>query len=90
MNLRRYNPMITDDVLNLLVCPESKQRLRFADSAIVERLKKLSISGELVTIAGSRVNGDFEAVLLREDGAIGYLVRGGIPILLVEQGVGIS
>ena len=43
--------MITDDVLNLLVCPESKQRLRFADSAIVERLKKLSISGELDTIA---------------------------------------
>jgi uncharacterized protein YbaR (Trm112 family) len=81
--------MITDDVLNLLVCPESKQRLRWADSAIVERLKNLSISGELNTTSGSRVSGDFEAVLLREDGAVGYLVKGGIPILLVEQGIAI-
>ena len=89
MNLRSDNPMITDDVLNLLVCPESKQRLRWADSAIVERLKNLSISGDLNTTSGSRVSGDFEAVLLREDGAVGYLVKGGIPILLVEQGVAI-
>jgi uncharacterized protein YbaR (Trm112 family) len=89
MNLRSDNPMITDDVLNLLVCPESKQRLRWADSAIVERLKNLSISGELNTTSGSRVSGDFEAVLLREDGAVGYLVKGGIPILLVEQGIAI-
>lgn len=90
MNLRSDNLMITDDILSLLVCPESKQRLHWAEPPALEMLKLSAQAGDLRTVGGSPVSPDFESVLVREDGKVGYPVRSGIPILLIDQGILLS
>lgn len=34
--------------------------------------------------------GPLEAVLVREDGKVGYVVQGGIPILLPDHGIDLT
>lgn len=82
--------MIADDILELLVCPESKQPLHRSDPALLEHLKHEAVAGTLKTIDGAAVAVDFDDILVRQDRRIGYLVRGGIPVLLVEQGVSLN
>lgn len=82
--------MITDDILKLLVCPESKQPLHRSDPALLDHLKQEAAAGTLKTVDGGAIAVDFEDILVRQDRRIGYLVRGGIPVLLVDQGVGLN
>lgn len=82
--------MIADDILELLVCPESKQPLHRSDPALLEHLKHEAVAGTLRTIDGAAVSVDFDDILVRQDRRIGYLVRGGIPVLLVDQGVSLN
>jgi uncharacterized protein YbaR (Trm112 family) len=41
----------------------------------------------LNNLQGSKVPADFEALLVREDGKRGYLVRDGIPVMLIDEAV---
>lgn len=82
--------MIADEILSLLVCPESKQPLHRSDPALLEHLKKEAVAGTLKTVEGAPVAVDFDDMLVRQDRRIGYLVRGGIPVLLVDQRVSLN
>jgi uncharacterized protein YbaR (Trm112 family) len=82
--------MITNEILTLLVCPESRQPLKRADVCTVARLKDMAENGLLQTVTGKGSPSEFEDILVREDGAVGYLVRGGIPLLLADHGISIS
>ena len=74
-------------LLAILRCPESLQPLRLADDSLVQRLRQQASQGALRNISGSRVAADFEALLVREDGKRAYLVRDGIPVMLIEEAV---
>ena len=74
-------------LLAILRCPESLQPLRLADDSLVQRLRQQARQGALGSISGSRVAADFEALLVREDGKRAYLVRDGIPVMLIEEAV---
>ena len=74
---------LAPEVLEILRCPESLQRLAPAPREVLDRLG----SGPARDRAGNPVTVPLEGGLLREDGAVLYPIRGGIPILLVENGI---
>ena len=73
--------------LELIVCPETKQKLDFAPNDVLSELINKKNNGHLITLSGTQISHDFDAVLVREDKKIGYIVRDGIPVLLSHMGI---
>ena len=79
--------MITAEFLDLLRCPESKQRLASAPPELISRLESERIAGKLRNRAGKAVEAPVEEGLLREDGKRFYRIAPGFPILICEEGI---
>ncbi len=79
--------MITPEFLDLLRCPESKQRLLAAPSELIARLESQRIAGNLLNRAGKAIANPIEEGLLREDGKRFYLISTGFPVLITEEGI---
>ena len=78
---------VDPELLAILRCPESLQPVRLAEDALVRRLQDQARQGTLKNLQGAQVEADFEALLLREDGKRAYLVRDGIPVMLIDEAV---
>ncbi len=78
---------VDPELLAILRCPESLQPVRLADDSMVRRLQDQARQGSLQNLRGQKVAADFEALLLREDGKRAYLVRNGIPVMLIDEAV---
>jgi len=78
---------VDPELLALLRCPESLQPVRLAEEAMIRCLLQKARQGTLQNLHGSNVPADFEALLVREDGKRGYLVRDGIPVMLMDEAV---
>jgi uncharacterized protein YbaR (Trm112 family) len=74
---------VAPTLLALLRCPETGQRLAIASPGILARV----CAEKLRNRAGQPVELPLEAALVREDGAALYVVRRGIPIMLIEESV---
>ena len=81
---------VDPELLAILRCPESLQPVRLAEEATVQRLLQQARQGALQNLQGSKVPPDFEALLVREDGKRGYLVREGIPVMLIPESVALT
>jgi len=79
--------MISPEFLDLLRCPESKQRLVPAPPDVIARLESDRIAGILRNRAGKTLAKSIEEGLLRADGKRFYLISTGFPILITEEGV---
>jgi uncharacterized protein YbaR (Trm112 family) len=79
--------MIPDELLVLLCCPETRQPLALAPAALIAKLEAERMEGRLVNQGGQRVEGRIDAGLLREDGAVFFPVREGIPVLIAEEAI---
>jgi len=78
------------ELLALLRCPETGQRLAPATSGQLETLEARRRDGTLrVRSADSQLAMDepVEAALVREDGRVCYAVQRGIPLLLPDHGI---
>ncbi|MDD5349110.1 MAG: hypothetical protein PHQ12_02755 [Chthoniobacteraceae bacterium] len=79
---------ITPELFDLLRCPQTGQRLAPAPAECLARLEARRREGTL-DLHPAQPQWDparpLEAVLIREDGRIGYPVQGGIPILLADH-----
>ena len=82
--------MIDPELLKVLCCPETHQSLRLAAPELLERLNQKIVSGTLHNRAGRSVGAKLDSGLVREDGKVLYAVRNEIPVMLVEEGIGLE
>ena len=78
--------MIDKDLLEILACPETHQKLREADEALIAAVNAKIAEG-LDNVGGKRVEGELDGGLVREGGAILYPIREDIPVLLIDEGI---
>lgn len=78
---------ISDELLEILVCPETKQPVSPAPADVIERLNTEIQAGRLRNRGGDKVSEPIEEGLLRQDGRVLYVVDDGIPVMLIEESI---
>jgi uncharacterized protein YbaR (Trm112 family) len=81
---------MTPELLQMLRCPETQQALALAETALVERLNAQVITGELRNRAGQPVTVKLDVGLMRADGKVLYPIRRNVPVLLVNEAIGLA
>ncbi len=81
---------ISKPLLDALRCPESGQALRLASADEIAALNARIAAGGAANRAGEPLSSPVEGGLTREDGAFVYPIRGGFPILLIEESIEIK
>lgn len=79
--------IVPEELLKILICPETHQPLKLADQALVDSLNQQIGRRELHDRSGNIVEEPIDGGLVREDGEVLYMVQEGIPILLVAASI---
>lgn len=79
--------MIDKELLDILVCPETKEPVSLADDDLVARVNEKIKAGELTTRGGDKVTEPISGGLVREDRQYLYMIREDIPIMLIDQAI---
>ena len=79
--------MVNPELLEILVCPETKQTLTVADAEVLDRVNQAVEGKSLVNQGGDRVKGRIEEGLVREDGKVLYPVKDDIPVMLLDEAI---
>lgn len=74
-------------LLGILCCPESKQKVTLLDSSMLDKLNQNIQTGEIQNQGGSVVKEILDGGLLRDDKTLVYPIRDSIPIMLIEEGI---
>lgn len=83
--------MISEELLNVIACPETKQDLVIAEDAIVEKINNMIESGELLNRIKQKVTERIDGGLIqKEDRQYLYPIRDEIPILLIEESISLE
>ncbi|MAM02790.1 MAG: hypothetical protein CMH51_04500 [Myxococcales bacterium] len=83
----RAKIVIDHSLLDILVCPETKQGLRVVESAVLEALNASIASGSVRNRGGGAVTAAVSEALIRADGEVLYPVRDDIPIMLIDESI---
>ncbi len=78
---------IAADLLEILVCPETRQTLKVAPDDLIARLNQRIAEKKLRNRGGQTVAKPIREALVREDGHVLYVVDDGIPVMLVEESI---
>ncbi len=78
---------VSQDLVDILVCPETKQPVHLASEEILARVNQQIETGTLRNRGGEKVEKPIAEGLVREDGAILYPVDDGIPVMLIEESI---
>jgi uncharacterized protein YbaR (Trm112 family) len=82
--------MVDSQLLEILVCPETKQPVRLADEDLLARLNAAIAEGSVATRGGEAVSDAVGEGLVREDNTFLYPVRDDIPIMLIDSAIPID
>ncbi len=80
-------PELDKDLLEILACPETKEPVALADAALVARVNAAIEAGRVKSRDGQAVSRPMDAALLRRDRKVLSPVRGGIPIMLIDESI---
>jgi len=81
---------VSPDLLEILVCPETKQPVSEAPQELLDRLNEQVRDKTLRNRGGTPVADLIAEGLVREDGRILYPVDDGIPVMLIEESIEVS
>lgn len=79
--------MVDQELLDILVCPETKQPVRTAGPELLERLNTAIREGAVTNRGGDTVSEQVTEGLVRKDGSLLYPVRDDIPIMLIDEAI---
>ena len=81
---------VSQELLEILVCPETKQPVKPAPPELLARVNEAVRLERVRTRGGSLVTEPIAEALVREDGRVLYVVDDGIPVMLIEESIQIS
>ena len=80
--------MIDKELLDIIVCPETKQDLVIAEPGLIQRINRLIEKGELMNRSKQKVSEKIDGGLIqKEDRKYLYPIRDHIPILLIDESI---
>jgi len=79
--------MVDPELLEILVCPETHQPVRPAETEVLDRLNQAIRAGGVTNRGGGAVAAAVDEGLVREDDKILYPVREDIPIMLIDEAI---
>lgn len=82
--------MVDKELLELLVCPQTRQALREASSELLGTLNARVARGELSNQGGTVLQIPLVEALVCADGRLLYPVLDGIPMLIAEEAIAIG
>lgn len=85
--MERNDMPIDNELLEILVCPESRQAVKLAPEQILQQLNSEIDAARLRNRGGDVVEKHIEEGLLREDGEVLYIIDDSIPIMLIDQSI---
>ena len=78
---------IDAQLLEILVCPETRQPLSPAGVDVLSRLNAEIDAGRLRNRGGDKVSKRIEEGLVREDRKVLYVIDDDIPVMLIEESI---
>ncbi len=75
------------ELLDILVCPETKQAVHLAEASLLDQLNQRIHQGTLANRGGTILTTPLEAVLVREDRQYCYPIRADIPVMLIDEAI---
>ena len=80
--------MISEELLKIIVCPETKQELVLAEPEIIKEINSHIQNGTLKNRSGESMNEKLDGGLIqKDDRKYLYPIRDGIPVLLVYESI---
>lgn len=79
--------LVDPTLLEILVCPETRQPVRLAEEGLLARLNAAIQAGGVTNRGGNAVEDVVSEGLIREDGKVLYAVREDIPIMLIDEAI---
>ncbi len=79
--------MIDPELLDILVCPETKEPVRPARKDLLDRINEAIRKGSLTNRGGQLVEEVVDEGLVRQDGEVLYPVRDDIPVMLIDEAI---
>lgn len=79
--------MISPDLLEILVCPETHKKVSIAEDNIIVELNKKIENRSLKNKSGEVLTEKFDGGLIREDLKVLFPIRRDIPIMLIDESI---
>ncbi len=77
-------------LLDILVCPETRQPVHLAETTLLNRLNRRIGQGRLANRGGTSITTPLGAALVREDRRCCYPIRADIPVMLIDEAIPLS
>jgi uncharacterized protein len=79
--------MISQELLELLVCPENKTPVTPIDTDTIQKINAAISQGTVSTRNGEPIEDPIDGGLVREDQAYVYIIRDDIPVMLIDESI---